>query len=177
MLPCGSIDFACHCPAAAPPKNCIDFFVLIEIFDDRIGDALAAEASAQIDELLRAIVLALKYRLVKIRTPLLQPLFGNFGVAEALQNPGAHFHVTLLRREPAVGFHRFHRFFLAHAEELVLRNDLDLYAALFIGAFDRLQDHVFSRRFGEDRDCLSFLDNPQAGCGRRSGAPPHEQKA
>ena len=135
--------------------------MLLEIFDDRVGDALAAKASAEIDEFLRAVVFALKHGLVKIRATLLEPFLGNFGVAESLQNPCAHFHVALLRGEPAVGFHRFHCLFLADTEKLVLRNDLDLYATLFVGAFDRLQDHVFSRRFGEDRDCLSLLDKPQ----------------
>ncbi len=42
-------------------------------------------------------------------------------------------------------------------------NDLHFHAALFIGALDRLQDHIFSRRLGEDRDGLTFLDQSKWG--------------
>ena len=137
--------------SAALEKDCVHFRMLVQIFDQSIRKPLAREFVRRRFELRRYVSLFFEQRFVQVRSSFFEPFLGNFRIGKTAVDPALGFHVAQLGRISTRRLLGLACLIPVDADQLIFRHDLRFDTVLFIGALDRLHDHVFGDGIGDNQ--------------------------
>src|SRR5262249_613874 len=112
--------------------------VLLQKQLNSLADIFSVEFLGNLFLAIGNLAFCLVERVVKIGSSLLEPFLRHFGIGKAFIDPSSRLDVALFRRELPACLTKFCSISAAHTDQLIFVQQINLDAALFEGARDRL---------------------------------------